>query len=593
MTRRVAIYARYSSDRQKPTSIDDQLSLGRKFCEERGWTVVAEHADAEMTGKNNRRPGLQALRQDVRKGGIDIVLVEAIDRLTRRVVDALTEFEMFEFRGVQFHSIAEGPQDFMKVLMLGYGAQLHSQSIAVHTERGRQAALETRKRVHSLAYGYRRKECETGVNREIDPEQAEIVRRIFRETAEGKSATAIVKGLNRDGIPSPQGSKWSESVLRGNISRNDGLLRNTLYIGIARLGQTHRQDDPETGKRKVTTTPEKVIEVSIPKLRIVPQEDWDAAQARILESAEKAKAAGNARAAHRTRYLLSGLMVCDCCGAPYVICGKTRYGCRGNRDGSCTNKVTIRRDRIETRVFNRLRKELLTQELTEVFEAAIQAERKALRKGDPDQPVKRLRKQHKELKKKLEYYFRAIEDGMLFEEVKDRMSEIKAGIAETDRKLAAAEAETREAKAPPPDPVVAYHEVLRRLEELLCHPDFVHQAHEHLDALIHRITLRPDLTAPDGMAAEILWDLGTLLSAGGYGAAWADRFRSNRQLTVGSGGSAPASVLPVLRRQFGKQCAHMGDGRLARQGRRVAAIVVACDTGFRTLGLHALNDGCC
>lgn len=56
MTRRVAIYARYSSDRQKPTSIDDQVALGRKFCEERGWPVVAVHTDAEMTGKNNRPP---------------------------------------------------------------------------------------------------------------------------------------------------------------------------------------------------------------------------------------------------------------------------------------------------------------------------------------------------------------------------------------------------------------------------------------------------------------------------------------------------------------------------------------------------------
>ncbi len=112
-------------------------------------------------------------------------------------------------------------------------------------------------------------------------------------------------------------------------------------------------------------------------------------------------------------------------------------------------------------------------------------------------------------------------------------------IADTEIKLAVADAETREANAPRPDPVVAYHEVLKRLEELLGHPDFVHQAHEHLAALIHRITLRPDPTALDGMAAEILWDLGSLLSAGGHSPTWADRFRSNPQLTVGSGGGTP------------------------------------------------------
>ena len=364
--------------------------------------------------------------------------------------------------------------------------------------------------------------------------------------AQGNSASAISRGLNREGIPCPQGAKGGEPVRRGNISRNGGLLRNSLYIGIAQLGQTHRQDDPETGKRKVTATPENLLEAEIPELRTVPQDDWDAAQARIAESAEKAKAAGNARAAHRTRYLLSGLMVCDCCGSPYVMRGKTRYGCRGNRDGSCTNRKTIRRDRIEARVCNRLGEALLTPELTARFEAAIRAEHRALRKGDPDQPVKRLRKQHKDLGRKLANLFNAIEDGMPFAGVKDRIAEIETQIAETELSLSAAEAESREAKAPPPDPAVAYGEVLRRLEELLGHPDFVHQAHGHLAAMIHRITLRPDTTALDGMAAEIRWDLGTLLSAGGYAPTWAERFCCKPQLTVGSGGSAPAARSEVI-----------------------------------------------
>ena len=86
MTLRAAIYARYSSDRQKATSLDDQIAMARKVCDERGWTVVAEHSDAEMTGKNARRPGFQALRQAIKQGGIDVVVIESVDRMTRRVV---------------------------------------------------------------------------------------------------------------------------------------------------------------------------------------------------------------------------------------------------------------------------------------------------------------------------------------------------------------------------------------------------------------------------------------------------------------------------------------------------------------------------
>lgn len=89
--------------------------------------------------------------------------------------------------------------------------------------------------------------------------------------------------------------------------------------------------------RKVMPSPDKRITEEIPELRIVPQEDWDAAQARMALSANKASRAGNARASHRALYLLSGLLVCDSRGSPYVVTGKDRYGCRGNRDGICTN----------------------------------------------------------------------------------------------------------------------------------------------------------------------------------------------------------------------------------------------------------------
>ncbi|MDX1781240.1 MAG: recombinase family protein, partial [Thalassovita sp.] len=72
-----------------------------------------------------------------------------------------------------------------------------------------------------------------GLNRDIDPEQAEIVRRIFREFAAGKSTNAISTGLNLDHIPAPNGGSWESSSLRGNPARQEGILRNRLYVGIA------------------------------------------------------------------------------------------------------------------------------------------------------------------------------------------------------------------------------------------------------------------------------------------------------------------------------------------------------------------------
>ena len=535
MTPRAAIYARYSSDLQKPTSIEDQVAMGRRFCADKGWTVTEVFSDAVKTGKNARRPGLQALLAAVRDRRVDVIVIEAVDRFARRLSDALRNYELMNFSGVRLHSVSEGEQDFMKVMLLGFGAQLFSKSIATHTDRGRRGALENKKRLHSLAYGYRKRDGEEGLNRGIDPEEAAIVRRIFTETAAGKSSESIAAELNREGIPSPAGGLWRGSTLRGNTRRGEGILRNRLYIGIGEFGATHRRAHPETGAKLVTPTPEKRLEVEIPDLRIVPQELWDAAQAQLDRSAHKAAAAGNPRAAHRARFLLSGLLVCDCCGAPYVICGNNRYGCRNARQGVCENRSKIRRQRIEARVFNRLRQSLLTPELTERFTAAMRAERVRMQGSDVVDTLAGLRRRRLELERSRGNILRAIEDGAPYAQFKARSEQIEADLAALDRKAAEAEAAQAAAASPPPDPEAAYAEALRRLEELLGPPGFVDQAHDPLAALIREVRLRPDDIAEDGLGAEIRWDLGTLLLAAGQPEYLARHFVGDAQLTAGSG----------------------------------------------------------
>lgn len=64
--------------------------------------------------------------------------------------------------------------------------------------------------------------------REIDDGEADIVRRIFRETADGRSALSIARGLNADHIPAPKGGTWDGSTIRGNKRRHEGILNNRL-----------------------------------------------------------------------------------------------------------------------------------------------------------------------------------------------------------------------------------------------------------------------------------------------------------------------------------------------------------------------------
>ena len=213
--KRAAIYARYSSALQKATSIEDQIAMGKRYCAAEGLHLVATFEDGEKTGRHDRRSGLARLKQALHDREVDIVIVEALDRLTRRIVDALNFFDLTQFQGVELYSLTEGPQDFFKVLLGAFGAQQFSTMVAEHTRRGMQGAV-SRGRLHTSAYGYRKVDSAKGLNREIYPEEAAIVQRIFRETAEDRSALAIAISLNEDRIAAPKGGSWDASTIRGH-----------------------------------------------------------------------------------------------------------------------------------------------------------------------------------------------------------------------------------------------------------------------------------------------------------------------------------------------------------------------------------------
>ena len=94
---RVAIYARYSSDLQNPKSVDDQFLVCREHAAQdkvrENWKIVATYHDSAISGDNViLRPGLQALLEDARRGKFDLVLAEALDRLSRDQADMANLF---------------------------------------------------------------------------------------------------------------------------------------------------------------------------------------------------------------------------------------------------------------------------------------------------------------------------------------------------------------------------------------------------------------------------------------------------------------------------------------------------------------------
>ena len=145
---------------------------------------------------------------------------------------------------------------------------------------------------------------------------------------------------------------WQDTTIRGQKDRGTGILNNELYVGQLVWNRCSYVKDPRTGKRVARPNPpERWERTEVPDLRIIDDDLWHEVKRRQETTAFEMgrDESGNAlNRAHRRRFLLSGLLVCGCCGGGYTIMAKDRYGCAGRRSkGTCANDRTIIRPEIE------------------------------------------------------------------------------------------------------------------------------------------------------------------------------------------------------------------------------------------------------
>lgn len=292
---RVALYARYSMDGQSSASIEDQLQVCREHADRERWSVVDTYHDAAISGASViLRPGVQTLLQDAQRGAFDVVLAEALDRVSRDQADVATPFKHLRFAGVQIVTLAEGEISELHVGLKGTMNALFLKDLAAKTHRGLQGKVAKGKSGGGISYGYevvKRLDSEGEPirgERRINEGEAAIVRRIFREFAAGRSPLAIVKDLNREGVPGPFGRTWSHSTVRGHPKRRNGLLYNELYVGVLAWNRQRFIKNPSTGRRVARPNPEdKWIRTEVPELRIVDDELWARVKARQAAMTEQ------------------------------------------------------------------------------------------------------------------------------------------------------------------------------------------------------------------------------------------------------------------------------------------------------------------
>lgn len=209
---RIAIYARYSSDLQKPTSIEDQVRICREFAEREGWEIGPIYTDYGMSGTFLRnRDGIKNMMRDAADGGFQIVVSEALDRLSRDQEDIAGFYKRMQFVRIKIVTLSEGEVTPLHVGMKGTMNALFIADLAAKVRRGQRGRVENGRIGGGNGYGYDvvkrfddKGEPVRG-ERTVNEGHAKIIRRIFAEYVAGKSPKAIAAQLNAEGVPGPGG----------------------------------------------------------------------------------------------------------------------------------------------------------------------------------------------------------------------------------------------------------------------------------------------------------------------------------------------------------------------------------------------------
>lgn len=501
---RVALYARYSSDQQREASIEDQLRLCRLHVEKQGWVVAESYHDRAVSGASLIRPGIQALLADALRGQFQVVLAEALDRISRDQENVAGVFKRMAFAGVKIITLSDGEITHLHVGLKGTMNALFLKDLADKTRRGLRGRVEAGKAGGGLCYGYDvvKRNDATGEpvrgERCINAREAEVVRRIFREFAAGKSPRAIALDLNREGEPGPFGNAWGDTTIRGHACRGNGILNNELYIGRLVWNRQRFVKDPSTGRRVSRRNPEADwIRSEVPELRSVDDALWQAVKARQAELAKVFEATTigvrNARAkrlnaTRRHVFLLSGLLSCGCCQGKYGIISRDRYGCLNHyRRGSCSNLCTIQRAVIEERVLAGLTERLVS---AEAVAEALRAHHEMMnrenhaRRAQAEADRKALAK----IERAIAGIMAAIEDGMYEPTMKARMEELQRQKAELEARLNAAAPEFIDVN---PNVAELYRREAHRLTDALADSQTRQEAVVALRSLIGDVVLMP------------------------------------------------------------------------------------------------------
>ena len=314
---KVAAYARVSTDSdEQEDSFDRQVSYYTNYIQaNKDWEFVKVYSDPGISGtKAESRPGFMEMMEDCRKGKINRILVKSIARFARNTVDALKYIRELKELGIsvffEAHNLDTATSGGEVLLtILAATAEEESRTISKNIKWTYQKKFERGEFVLNYSQFLGLVKNENGW--EIVEEEAEVVRRIYREYLSGASLNQIAKGLNDDGIRTTTGrGQWKANVIKN-------ILVNEKYYGAVIMGKTFKPDVLSKKRYKNTGQVDSYyLENALPA--IVSKEIWDLVQFEIKNREETTGVHGLTYGKFTSKYPFSRLIRCGCCGSFYV-----------------------------------------------------------------------------------------------------------------------------------------------------------------------------------------------------------------------------------------------------------------------------------
>ncbi len=469
---KACLYARFSTDKQAESSIDDQYRICRQRIKREGWQETAHYSDMAVSGSTSveGRPGGAALLADAMAGRFDVLILEGLDRLSRDQVEQERIVRRLEHRNIRIIGVSDGYDSTLaarKVLrgVRGLINELYLDDLRHKTHRGQAGLVERGYIAGGHCYGYDIVRDTQGSKYQINEVQARHIKWIFERYAAGASVQSIAHELNRQGIRSPRQSTWAVSAIYGHPAKWSGILNNRLYVGQYVWNRSQWIKDPDTGRRQRLVRPQSEWKFTdVPDLAIVSQDIWEKVRARIDAGRDEF---GRKRSIKQGSSLFGGTLRCPYCGGAMIKANGLKYGCAASKDRgpSVCRGFLIRCDLVDSRLITMVRENLLSPVAAQRFEEIFK-EKVASEKGGMQTEIDLLQKQLKSFDTELEKLVDAIATVGISEALAGRLKKLEAEKAKINSRLTALDSSPRDQI---PDIQGMFKSILMRLNDEIAH----------------------------------------------------------------------------------------------------------------------------